>query len=151
MDLLANFSELTRNALDFIPPLKGTFGDNPSQRGRAEFDPDYDYGGAYGGGANEITPESLENYLINTPEGQNLLNNYTNNINNFSVTRPDITQPQKIDVSFSPLVLNIDGKFVKIDEAQLIKGLTPSLIKYISIQLESLNNPLAAANAAAGT
>tara|TARA_R110000824_G_scaffold95901_3_gene230195 strand:- start:82 stop:2292 length:2211 start_codon:yes stop_codon:yes gene_type:complete len=141
MDLLANFSELTRNVLEPIPYVGSAFGDSPVQRGRAEFDPNYDYGGAYGGGANEVTPESLENYLLNTPEGKNLLNNYTTNVNNMSVTQPHGTQPQKIDVSFTPLQLNIDGKFVKIDEAQLIKGLTPSLIKYLATQLELLSNP----------
>jgi len=152
MDVLANFSELTRNTLKHIPAVGTPFESSAEnfQRGRSEFDPTYDYGGAYGGGSNEITPEALENYLINTPEGQNLLNQYNINNQNFSVTQNPNAQAQKIDVNFTPLQLNIDGKFIKIDEAQLIKGLTPSLIKYLSIQLESLNNPLVSVNAGAG-
>lgn len=83
------------------------------------------FGGMYeGGGLPEtpINPEEIKNFLQNTPEGQDLVNNYINNTNTNIQTKGD---GGDIKIVFSPLEIKYDGNTIRLTPNQVREVLPP--------------------------
>ena len=87
-------------------------------------------GGLYQGGgldAAEVdmpNPKEIENYLKNTPEGQDLVNNYVDNtINTNNVGNP--SNGDTVNIVFSPLEIKYDGNTIKLTPNQVREVLPP--------------------------
>jgi len=89
-------------------------------------------GGAFGGTFN---PNDITAFLENTPEGQDILNNYnnTNTINNNTVGNPD-----EVKVVFSPLEIRYDGNTIKLTPNQ-VREVLPPLFDEIAMGVSKSN------------
>jgi len=86
-------------------------------------------GGLYYGGGLEPTamdmsnPKEIENYLQNTPEGQELINNYVNNTVN--TNNQNMSDSGEVKVVFSPLEIRYDGNTIRLTPNQVREVLPP--------------------------
>ena len=86
-------------------------------------------GGLYYGGGLETSnpqmtnPKEIENYLQNTPEGQDLINNYVNNTLNTNTQNS--SGGKEVKVVFSPLEIKYDGNTIKLTPNQVREVLPP--------------------------
>ena len=81
-------------------------------------------GGLYYGGGLETNlnkPEQIQNYLQNTPEGQELITNY---LNRTDVTNTNTTT-EEVKVVFSPLEIRYDGNTIRLTPNQVREVLPP--------------------------
>ena len=83
-------------------------------------------GGAYeGGGLSNIdvtNPQEITNFLENTPEGQDLINNYVNNTTNQNMNQ---NMGENINIVFSPLEIRYDGNTIRLTPNQVREVLPP--------------------------
>ena len=68
-------------------------------------------------------PKEIENYLQNTPEGQDLINNYVNNTLNTNTQNS--SGGKEVKVVFSPLEIKYDGNTIKLTPNQVREVLPP--------------------------
>ena len=82
----------------------------------------------YGGGLEPTAmdmsnPKEIENYLQNTPEGQELINNYVNNTVN--TNNQNMSDSGEVKVVFSPLEIRYDGNTIRLTPNQVREVLPP--------------------------
>ena len=82
-------------------------------------------GGYEGGGLSGIdvtNPQEITNFLENTPEGQDLINNYVNNTTNQNMNQ---NMGENINIVFSPLEIRYDGNTIRLTPNQVREVLPP--------------------------
>lgn len=91
----------------------------------------------YGG---PLSVGDIASYL-ETPEGQQIVNNYTNNQN---LERPlqQNNQGNNINITFSPLEIMYDGNTIRLTDKQIHSALSPFLIRELASAISVQTNPL---------
>lgn len=103
--------------------------------GRNEVTPRQPYGGSGG----PLNSAEIDAYL-NSPEGQQIVNNYNNSQN--KTFGGDVNSGGDIKITFSPLEILYDGNSIKLTDKQIHSALTPFLIREIGSAISVQSNPL---------
>tara|TARA_R110000803_G_scaffold39315_4_gene84821 strand:+ start:3447 stop:5654 length:2208 start_codon:yes stop_codon:yes gene_type:complete len=87
-----------------------------------------------------LNASDIDAYL-NSPEGQQIVNNYNNSNNKTYGGNTPTANGNNINITFSPLEILYDGNSIKLTDKQIHSALTPFLIRELSSAISIQNNP----------